>query len=323
MRVEAMPSLRAGTYDVVVVGAGVLGAWTAFYLRQRGLKTLLVDAWEPGHLRGSSSGETRVIRTGYGARRLYTRWAWQALAQWKHWEQVWGTELFHRLGVLWLHEAESEYTRESLAALAEEGIPVERIVPDDLPVRYPQISPTGIGFAYLEPEAGVVMARRAVQAVIKAFVKAEGEWQLGRVQPPNYSTHRNRQLDEIRLVDGTKLAAASFVFACGAWLPELFPEQLANFLRVTKQEVFFFRPPAENAHFHAGALPVWMDGDFYGIPALGRSGFKVADGGLGPPFEPTLGERVASAEGTARARQHLALRFPAMKDRPLVEAQVC
>ena len=318
-----MPSLQPATHDVVVVGAGVLGAWTAFYLRQQGVKTLLVDAWDPGHLRASSSGETRVIRFGYGSRRLYTRWAWQALGRWKHWEQVWGVKLFHQLGVLWLHEGENQYTRASLAALAEEGIPVEGIPPEDLPRRFPQISPTGIGLAYLEPEAGVVMARQAVRAVVEAFVESGGVWQLGRVEAPASSKESRSQLEEICLADGTKLAAASFIFACGPWLPELFPEQLRNFLRITKQEIFFFGPPAGDGRFGAEALPVWMAGDYYGVPALAGHGFKVAENEFGPPFDPTTGERIASAERSARARDFLALRFPALKYAPLMGARVC
>lgn len=310
----------AGRPDVVVVGAGVMGAWTAFYLRQQGLGTLLVDAFEPGHPRGSSAGESRVVRAGYGERRLYTRWAWQALSLWKRWQVAWGVELFHRTGVLWLFEAESDYTRASLAALAEESIPVERIPPDELARRYPQINPISIGLAYLEPEAGALVAERSVRAVAEAFVRAGGEWRLGRVAPPDAGTGR---LQEVRLADGTRLVAASFVFACGAWLPELLPDQLANFIRVTRQEVFFFGVPPGDGRFSAGALPVWLAESFYGVPALAGRGFKIAEDELGPPFDPTTGERVASPEGLARTREFLGRRFPGMKYAPLVEARVC
>ena len=310
--------------EVVVIGAGVLGAWTAFYLRQRGAKTLLVDAWEPGHVRASSSGESRVIRAGYGERRLYTRWAWCALGAWKLWEQAWGVQLFHRLGVLWLHERESDYTAASFAALAEEKIPVERISLEELLRRFPQISPQGIGVAYLEPEGGALLAERSVRAVVEAFVGAGGEFSLGRVESPREAPAGRRcHLEEVRLADGSKLEADSFVFACGPWLPELFPIELGNFIRVTRQEVFFFGVPPGDPRFSAGGLPVWLSGSFYGVPALAGRGFKIAEDELGPPFDPTTGERMASEESLARVRQFLAQRFPGMKYAPLVEARVC
>src|SRR5258708_11058675 len=54
-------------YDVVVIGAGVFGAWTAWHLARRGRKVLLADAYGPGNSRASSAGESRIIRMGYGA----------------------------------------------------------------------------------------------------------------------------------------------------------------------------------------------------------------------------------------------------------------
>ena len=307
--------------DVVVVGAGVLGAWTAFFLRQQGTRTLLVDAWEPGHLRATSSDESRVLRCGYGERRLYTRWAWEALALWKQWQQVWGAELFHRLGVLWMHERENEFTAASLAALNEENIPVERLTLEELARRFPQISPAGIGVAYLEPEAGALSARLAVRTVAEQFVRTGGEFQLGRVEPP--ADKKGSKLEEIRLADGTRLAAGSFVFACGPWLPQIFPNELGGFIRVTRQEVFYFGVPPGDSRFNAGQMPAWLLGNYYGIPALAGRGFKMAEDEVGPPFDPTTGERVASEAVAQRVRKQLALRFPALKDAPLLEARVC
>jgi len=307
--------------DVIVVGAGILGAWTAFFLRQQGARTRLLDAWEPGHLRATSSDESRVLRCGYGERRLYTRWAWEALALWKHWQQAWGVELFHRVGVLWLHETENEFATASLAALAGENIPVERLTLGEFGRRFPQISPAGVGVAYLEPEAGVLSARRAVRTVVKEFVAAGGEFHLGRVEPPSHTN--GARLEEIKLADGTRLAAGSFVFACGPWLPQLFPDELGDFIRVTRQEVFYFGVPPGDARFSAGQMPAWLLGNYYGIPALAGRGLKMAEDEVGPPFDPDTGDRTPSNAVAQRVRAQLGLRFPALKDAPLLEARVC
>src|ERR1700693_6617448 len=95
---------KSKTYEVVVVGAGVFGAWTALQLARRGQRVLLVDAYGPGNSRASSGGEARIIRMGYGADELYTRWAMRSLVQWKELfaETASSPALFHETRVLWL-----------------------------------------------------------------------------------------------------------------------------------------------------------------------------------------------------------------------------
>jgi glycine/D-amino acid oxidase-like deaminating enzyme len=135
-------------------------------------------------------------------------------------------------------------------------------------------------------------------------------------------------LSHIVLGDGTRLEADAFVFACGPWLPSLFPDVVGTNLTATRQEVFYFGTPAGDARFRGPDLPVWMDfaagsrsGQIYGIP--GSAGFKVADDAPGPVMDPTTGERSVSADGVARARAFLALRFPALADAPLIGSEVC
>jgi len=70
-------------YDVAVIGAGVLGAWTAFQLRRDGAEVILIDAHGPGNSRSSSGDESRIIRMGYGADEIYTRSAVRSLTLWQ------------------------------------------------------------------------------------------------------------------------------------------------------------------------------------------------------------------------------------------------
>src|SRR4029077_14274141 len=89
-------------YDVAVIGAGVFGAWTAWHLTRRGQRGILLEAYGPAHSRASSGGESRIIRMGYGADELYTRWSMRSLVEWK---EFFGTEhfgLFQETGALWL-----------------------------------------------------------------------------------------------------------------------------------------------------------------------------------------------------------------------------
>src|SRR5437588_8483664 len=94
------------TYDVVVVGAGVFGAWTALHLARRGQRVLLLDAYGPGHSRSSSGDESRIIRMGYGADEIYTQWSQRSLTKWKELFAATDNEsLFQNTGVLWMEAA--------------------------------------------------------------------------------------------------------------------------------------------------------------------------------------------------------------------------
>src|SRR5260370_42607976 len=106
-----------GRYDVVVVGAGVFGAWTAWHLTRRGRRVLLADAYGPGNARASSAGESRIIRMGYGADDLYTRWSQRSLVQWKAFFAATGQSLFHETGVLWLAGKDDSRMRQTSETL--------------------------------------------------------------------------------------------------------------------------------------------------------------------------------------------------------------
>ena len=107
------------TYDTAVIGAGVFGAWTAYRLRESGQSVALLDGYGPANSRASSGGESRIIRMGYGADELYTRWAARALALWQDFFRQMGRPLFQRTGVLWLARTDDPYTLATLETLAQ------------------------------------------------------------------------------------------------------------------------------------------------------------------------------------------------------------
>ncbi len=309
---------------VTIVGAGAFGGWTALYLLRRGARVTLVDAWGPGNSRSSSGGETRIIRGTYGPSQPYTKMAARALRLWKEHESRWGRRLFHRSGVLWMAPSgDDQFERSSLPMLREAGIAYEELQGRELERRWPQINVEDVRWAIYEPESGFLTARVACQAVVEGFVGEGGEYRQASVAPHDLEAGVR---DGLILSDGSTLTADEYVFACGPWLGELFPETIGKRIRPTKQDVFFFGTPAGDNRFSEANLPVWADHRdrfIYGIPASDGRGFKVADDTRGPEFNPTSGERVVSEDGLKAIRDYVAFRFPAMKDAPLVESRVC
>src|SRR5215510_1835578 len=161
-------------WDAVVVGAGVFGAWTAWHLRREGQNVLLIDAWGPAHARASSGGESRMTRTAYGSDDLYTRWAWESLEDWKWLSQRSGLPILHQIGVLFFFAKPEPYYVQSVEAHKRLKLPLVELDRAALLRQYPQFSWEGIERGLFEPTLGVLMARRAVQTLVKEFVNAGG-----------------------------------------------------------------------------------------------------------------------------------------------------
>jgi sarcosine oxidase len=316
-------AVQAGRRDVIVIGAGVLGAWTAWQLLKLGRKVLLLDAWGPAHARASSGGESRMSRTVYGRDEIYTRFAWESLDEWRWLSGRSGLPIFHPTGVVFFFGRREEYATQAIEVHQRLGIPLEVLDRAVLAKRFPQVAWDGVEFGLFERDRGVLMARRAVQTLVQEFVAAGGEYRQAAILPPN----PDASFDSIRTTDGEALSASRFVFACGPWLPKVFPEILGQRIFPTRQEVFFFAPPAGDTHYSPAHLPGWADfndGDiFYGMPDLESRGFKVAHDQHGPPIDPDLGDRTPTPKVIAQVREYMKRRFPAMADRPLVEARVC
>jgi monomeric sarcosine oxidase len=309
------------TYDFVVIGAGAFGAWTAHELRRSGHSVLLLDAYGPAHSRASSGGESRIIRMGYGADELYTRWSMRSLEKWQELAQRAQRALFHPTGMLWLAGKGDTYVRQTRQTLEKVGVAHRQLAVHELEAKYPQISSAGIEWALWEPGSGVLMARQAVQVLVADSIRQGLEYRLAGIVPPA----SNAKLDSIVTNTGEKISAGTFIFACGPWLPTLFPELLAQRIFPTRQEVFFFAPPPGDDSFGYPAMPAWFHHPalVYGLPDLENRGFKVSVDKHGPRFDPETGSRRCSDEGLAIARQYIAQRFPKLRDAPLSESRVC
>ena len=307
-----------------MVGAGVFGAWTAEHLRRAGAKVLLLDAWGPAHARASSGGESRMTRAAYGKDEIYTRMALDSLAEWKALSGRAELPLFHETGVLFFFPRTEPYVTDSVAVHRRLRLPTELLGRAEMQRRFPQIDFSGIEVGLYEPQFGVLMARRAVQALVGAYVPTGGLFEQEAVLPPTAS---GAKLRSIRTRSGRTIEADAFVFAAGPWLPKLFPSLLERRIFPTRQEVFFFAPEPGDDRYGPRRLPGWADfnaGDiYYGMPDLEGRGFKIAHDAHGPTIDPDTGDRTPSPKALADVRAFMARRFPALAKRPLSEARVC
>ena len=304
----------SSSYDVVVIGAGVFGAWTAWHLARRKQKVLVLDAYGAAHNRASSGGETRIIRMSYAADEIYTRWSHRSLGQWKEISAASGQALFHQTGVLWMEGEDIGRLKESQTTLERCGIAHQTMDNAALSKRYQQVNFDGVTRGLLEPESGVLFARRGVQTVIEEAKKKGAEFRIAHAYTPKGAG----PLAKIRTLEEELISASQFVFACGPWLGKVFPSLLGDRIFPTRQEVFFFGSPAGDARFAPPALPTWLfnNDEVYGMPDIEYRGLKLARDTHGEIVDPDTQSRITSAEGAEWARNYVARRFPALKNAP-------
>jgi sarcosine oxidase len=309
------------TYDVAVVGAGVFGAWTAWHLARRGQRVVLVEAYGPAHSRASSGGETRIIRMGYGADELYTRWSQRSLVQWKEFFAAARQPLFLETGVLWMGGKDGARLQETAATLKRCNVAIEEYDRAALERRYPQIGFEDIKNGVFEPSSGVLLARRAVAALVEDAVRLGAEYRCAQVLNPREAG----RVEHITTSHGDRIAARQFVFACGAWLGKVFPGVLGGRIFPSRQEVFFFGIPAGEMRFAPPALPTWLFQEdlVYGMPDIESRGLKIAFDEHGEHVDPDTLSRIVSPGMIEMVRKYVARRFPALRDAPIVETRVC
>ncbi|HEY4303113.1 MAG TPA: FAD-binding oxidoreductase [Gemmatimonadaceae bacterium] len=273
----------AASPEIIVIGAGLWGSFTALNLRRLGAKVTIVDAYGPGNGRSTSGDETRGVRSSYGDRagaqgETWMLWARESMTKWKDFDAEWGKQLrlnlFHQCGDMIFRPEWDNFQLRCKVWWDKNKIPYEILNPVDVRKAYPVFSIDDITAIIYEPDAGVVRARRAAQAAAAAFEALGGKIVIGRATPSKFS---NGKLEEISLDTGETLRADTFVFAVGPWLGKTFPDLFAKKTRVPMGYVVYFATPIGDHRFTYPNLPTYNFPGVTGWPALpvDNRGFRV------------------------------------------------
>ena len=318
----------SGSPDVIVVGAGAFGMWTALNLQRLGARVTVVDAYGAGNSRQTSGGETRGVRTSYGDRphgRLWTRWAGDAIRKWAEWDEM-GSErllpqLFFNTGDLILRTETSPYIQNTRSHWDALGTPYESLTADEVAYRWPWIRFADLAVALYEPAAGVVRARRAIESIARVFEDEGGTIQIGRA---SFGDRSGATLQNIAIDGGASLSGGTIIFACGPWFPKFMPALMGNRIRNSMGHVFYFAVPPGDTRFSFPNMPSYGVPGCTGWPALppDHRGFRVRTGGR-PPEDPDTSDRWIPPESHARPRQVLADHFPDLIGAAINETRAC
>ncbi|MDB4877656.1 MAG: dependent oxidoreductase [Gemmatimonadetes bacterium] len=294
--------------EIVVIGAGAWGSFTAMNLQKMGAKVTVVDAYGPGNARSTSGDETRGVRSSYGDKtgqlgELWMLWARESMKRWIAFDDEWGKylrlNLFHVTGDLIMRSEWDNFQLRCKVWWDKNKIPYQILNPDDVRKSFPVIGMDDITAVLYEPDAGVVRARRATQAASAVFEKLGGKLVIGRATPSKIS---NGRLEEITLDTGATLRADTFVYCVGPWLGKTFPELFAKKTRVPIGYVCYFATPAGDHRFTFPNLPSYNFPGVTGWPALpvDNRGFRVRGAERAPtPPGQTVANGAAGAPPSA------------------------
>ena len=310
------------TDPIVVVGAGLAGAATAWRLAAGGRDVVLVEAGTPANAAGSSHGSARIFRHAYPDP-LYVGLAKRAHAGWEQLEAESGSAVLTLTGGLDFGAGRDLGAVES--ALAAHGIGSERLDAAEAHARWPHL-------AFDSPvlhhrEAGVIDAATAVERMVDLARRHGAEVLLGdRV----VRVEEAKDGAIVHLERGRALRASAVVIAAGGWLPELaaaLPDGVSARLprlEVTQQQVFHFPFPQQPQH--PTDWPVFISGDpmsIYSLPGgrdAGGVGFKIAEHDRGTPTSASGRDGVVDAGSRARIVEVVRRLLPTVDPTPYAEA---
>ncbi len=308
-------ALAASKTDVVVIGAGAFGAWTALALVERGAAVMLIDAYGPGNLMGSSGGESRNIRAAYGEREIYTRWSMRAWDAWQAREAEFGVRCLYPSGSLrCLADVEVSAQCAVFDALEQ---PYELLTSDEVRARWPQIQYNGGQRFLYEPQSGTLAARDAMIAVVNQFRAKGGRFVRARIEIP---TQRSESISLLN-IGGETVSAGTFVFACGPWLPRLFPELLGPMIKTPRRELFFLAQAPGDRRFDWDRCPNLTDPLGWTSSDIG-GGVKIAPIIRHVPMDPDDGDRMPTLALLEQVRSYVGSRMPGLACRPVVATYV-
>jgi len=313
---------QSRNYEVIVVGLGAMGSATIFHLARRGVRTLGIEQFEAGHTRGSSHGDSRIIRETYFEHPLYVPLVRRAHELWRELETISGSALMTINGGLMIGPPDGSVVSGTLRSTREHGLPHEILTPEQVRERFAAFEISDGLVAVLDPRAGYLDPEACTRAHI------DGARDAGAA-----AHYEETLLDWSAGANGVRVRttvdeyhADGIVVACGPWTTGLVPD-LRLPLSIERQTVFWLEPPG-STRYDPDRFPIYAyefkPGTIcYGFPRLSR-GVKASvmhDGEITP--DPDMVRREVSPDEAKALRTALCPVLPELADSKVRETATC
>ena len=262
-------------YDAIVLGAGGIGSAVLHQLAERGVKTVGIDRFRPPHDRGSSHGQSRVIRQAYFEHPDYVPLLMESYRLWRELERRTGRELLQQVGLVEIGPADGVVVPGVLRAAEEHGLAVEALAAHEIERRWPGLRVQSDLVGVYEPTAGYLLVEDCVAAQLEAAVAAGAEL-MTETEVLGWSA--NEREVRVRTTAGD-LVGKRLIITAGAWASAVLSDLNLD-LQIRRKSLFWFDTRTAEYDVAAG-FPVFLferpAGIFYGFPKLDRRGVKLAE----------------------------------------------
>jgi sarcosine oxidase len=295
-------------YDAIVLGTGGVGSAAAFHLARRGARVLGLDRFPGGHDRGSSHGQTRIIRQAYFEHADYVPLLRRAYELWGELESLADEKLFHRVGLLQIGPPDGYVIGGVLGAANQHGLAVDELTAAQSEARFPgfRVPPGMVGV--FEPAAGYLRVERCVLAHLAA-AKQQGATLKTGVTVLSWQADNDRASV---ITDHGAFTADKLVITAGAWAPQLLSD-LGIQMTVRRKHLHWFE--CNDSVYRGPNAPTFFyempHGLFYGFPAIDELGVKVAEHSGGETvFDPLTDPRPLEEQDLSRVREFVGEELP-------------
>jgi sarcosine oxidase len=262
--------------DVLVIGAGTMGAMTLWQLARRGVSCAAIEQFGIAHDRGAAGGDTRFYRSIYKEGPGYMPLLGRALELWRELEGETGSTLFTRTGALYLDDDVAETIDDLAATAAASGVTFEMVDADEIRARFPQHLVIDGQRGLVDPGAGFIRADRAIASALMRAQQLGADLVLGE-----------RVVDIAADDDGvtvqtdrTSYRAQRVVLTPGPW-DALLPGRLRRRIDIAKVLLTWYLPVDPSQYVPGRYVSVVREGGrFFGVPSNDGETIKFGETSL-------------------------------------------
>jgi sarcosine oxidase len=280
-------------YDCIVLGVGGFGSSALYHAACRGFSVLGIEQFEFAHDRGSSHGQTRIIRKAYFEHPDYVPLLLRAYELWRGLEAEHGSPLMHLCGLMLAGPAEGETIAGAKLAARLHGIGLQDVARFEAKRQFPGFRiPDSFSIVH-EPEAGYLEVENCVRAHVVAAVRR------GAIIATDETVLDWRPVGKsIRIrTSKTEYETPRMIITAGPWAAQMLSD-LSIPLQVVRKPLFWFPTRSASYRRENGGAAFYFEvpyGHFYGFPSIDQTTVKVA--------EHTGGDAVADPLAVDRAQR--------------------
>ncbi|XP_020923165.1 peroxisomal sarcosine oxidase isoform X1 [Sus scrofa] len=248
-----MMAAQKELYDAIVIGAGIQGCFTAYHLAKHSRRVLLLEQFFLPHSRGSSHGQSRIIRRAY-PEDFYTEMMAECYRIWAQLQHEAGTQLYRQTGLLLLGMKENPELKTIQATLSRHGVEHQYLPSEELKQRFPNIQLARGEVGLLDKSGGVLYADKALRVLQDAIR------QLGGI------VHDGEKVMEIKpglpvvvKTTSSSYQARSLIITAGPWTNRLLrPLGLELPLQTLRINVCYWKEKAPGSYSVSQAFPCFL-----------------------------------------------------------------